>query len=108
MVPPYRVPEPTPSSPGRRGRIVAGVATAILAGAAGLWSVLSPAGPGTPPGCVDVAVASTTGGLVVRHCGTDATAWCARQAHATGTMADRARAACRAAGVEAAAARPVP
>ncbi|HZT64749.1 MAG TPA: hypothetical protein VFA11_03065 [Acidimicrobiales bacterium] len=80
MVPPYRPPEPVPSTRLRRTTAAALIGAAVTAVTVGTvaWS-LQPSPPPLPAGCVTVTMASTTGGINVRRCGSDAVAWCAQE-----------------------------
>ena len=112
MVPPYRPPRPA-AAPGASRRRVTAVAVGAAAVALGLLAAVGAVGWGravgaTPAGCVDQPVASTMGGLTVRHCGEDARAWCASAPVGGPLLSRQARDACRAAGLRSASARPVP
>ncbi len=61
----------------------------------GIWQVAGGNRPGPKGPCVDINIASSTGGALVSHCGTEARTWCAAETKATGVVAGLAQAACR-------------
>ena len=68
--------------------------------AIGVWALASGSGTKSPKGpCVSVVIASSTGGGMVRQCGTDAHSWCATEATGTGPEAREVVAQCRRAGL---------
>ena len=83
----------------RRQRRLLALVVTVLAGAV-LWAVLR-SGPATPSarGCVNLVVASSTGGGVVHDCGAAARALCRSQARAGGAFAVDVRAQCHLAGL---------
>jgi hypothetical protein len=84
----------------REGRILAVVATALVLAAAGalLWAALSGGSSSARAGCVEVTVASTTGGARARACGAEAQHWCRSRTAGQGSFAAALRESCRRAG----------
>ena len=81
--------------PDRKAAFVLG-ATVLIAGTTlGIWAVASSSGTKADRQCVSVSIASATGGATVRRCGSEARAWCAAEASATGLVASELAVACR-------------
>jgi len=77
------------------------LAAALVAVAVGVggWQLATGSGTSRSGGrCVDVTIASSTGGATIRACGQQARSLCAGQAKASGSLAEEIRAACRRAG----------
>ncbi len=100
MPPNYRQQQGAPLASHQRKAALVLTSAVVLAGAAlGVWE-LAGGGPAQPKGpCVNVVIASSTGGGGARHCGDDARDWCATERTATGAFAATAQAACRRAGL---------
>jgi hypothetical protein len=84
--------------PERRAGWAVAVGVVVIGAGLGIWQVAGGGGAGPKGRCVSINVASSTGGAFLRHCGTDARAWCTAEARAIGEVAGEARAACRRAG----------
>jgi len=86
-----------PLTRGQRRALV--LALAVLTGAVLLAVLRSTGAPASRAGCVNVVIASSTGGGIVHECGSAARSLCRAQAHARGAFAADVRAQCRLAGV---------
>jgi hypothetical protein len=79
-------------------RVIA-VALAVVLGLAG-WAIgHSTAAPSSSKGCVNVVVASSTGGGLLAHCGAAARAWCTSEFASSDALALRIQTQCRLAGL---------
>lgn len=67
----------------------------VIGAGLGIWQVASGGGAALKGPCVSINIASSTGGAMLAHCGTDARSWCAAEARETGEVAGLAQAACR-------------
>ena len=76
-----------------------GVVLAIVVGLAGWAIARSASAPSSSHGCVNVVVASSTGGDVLSHCGAAARKWCQTEFASSGPLALRIQAQCRDAGL---------
>ena len=64
------------------------------------WAVVrAPSAPTSAHGCVNVVVASSTGGGLLSQCGTAARKWCASEFASRGALAERIQEQCRLAGL---------
>ena len=80
----------------------AGIAVVLGLGGLGIWASLAPnTYAGSAAGCVNVTVASSTGGATLHYCGATARSFCRTQfaAPATDQLAVHARPQCRLAGL---------
>lgn len=95
MPPNYR--QDVPLARHERKAAAALVAALVMVGALlAVWEATGLGGGGKVGGpCVNVVIASSTGGATVTHCGKDARSWCAAEAKTTGAFALQAQAACR-------------
>ena len=93
-----------PLTRGQRRTIAAAVLVAVLA--AVLLAIRPGSTPASHAGCVRVVVASSTGGVVISHCGAAARSWCVRERAATDQLALAVQAQCRLAGLPAPARSP--
>jgi hypothetical protein len=79
-------------------RAIAGVLVVMLAVAG--WAIgRSSAAPISSHGCVNVVVASSTGGGLLSHCGAAARTWCQTEFAASDPLARRIQVQCRLAGL---------
>jgi hypothetical protein len=79
-------------------RLIAVVLVSVLALAG--WAIArSAAAPSSSHGCVNVVVASSTGGNLLSHCGAAARRWCQSEFASSGALALRVQAQCRDAGL---------
>ena len=79
-------------------RMTALVAAAVLGGAA--WAIVSPSSvPASRSGCVNVVVASSTGGGLLQRCGAAARAWCRSELGRGDPLAQLVQTQCRRAGL---------
>ena len=85
-----------PLTRGQRWMIA--VVLAAVAGVA-IWAFAAPSAPVSRDGCVNVVVASSTGGGLLTHCGAEARAWCASEFARSDILALRIQAQCRLAGL---------
>jgi len=98
MVPPVRRP-PDESLSGRErwGLIVVAMVVLLIGVIATVWAVYQSAAD-RRAGCVTATMASTTGGVTLHYCGTEAQRWCAAVFSSNDAVALHARDACTAAG----------
>jgi hypothetical protein len=83
----------------RAQRRAVGLVVVVILGTV-LWAALRSGGaPRSAAGCVNLVMASSTGGGVLHDCGAAARRLCRSQATATGAFAVDVRAQCRLAGV---------
>jgi hypothetical protein len=84
----------------KRVFVIAGCAALVLAAAAGVWAAVSPGSYGrSSNGCVNVVVASSTGGSVLHGCGAKARSMCRDAFTHTSRIAMLTRPQCRLAGL---------
>ena len=83
----------------RRQRRLIALTLVLIAGLSALAILRSSGAPASRNGCVNVVVASATGGGLLSHCGASARAWCASEYTKTDALARRVQEQCRLAGV---------
>jgi hypothetical protein len=75
------------------------VVLVVTLGLAGWAIARSSAAPTSSHGCVNVVVASSTGGGLLSHCGAAARSWCRSESAASDALARRIQEQCRLAGL---------
>jgi hypothetical protein len=93
----------------KRGLTIAAVVVVLCLAGLGVWAAVAPdTYAGSAPGCVNFTVPSSTGGATIHYCGARARTFCQSEfaAPRTDPIAERARPACRQAGIQPGAARP--
>jgi hypothetical protein len=83
----------------RRQRRLIAISLVVVAALAA-WAIARSSGaPASRSGCVNVVVASSTGGGLLSECGAAARSWCASELRHSDALARRIEAQCRLAGV---------
>jgi hypothetical protein len=86
----------------RQKRVFAaiGVLVVVLLGGLGLWGALSSDGYGASGhGCVNVTIASSTGGATLHYCGAKARSFCQQSYQNSDEISRKARPQCALAGI---------
>jgi hypothetical protein len=80
--------------------VCAGLLLLVALGGTAVWAAVRPGGYGrSSNGCVNVSVASSTGGAILHRCGPDARTWCAAEFSQHDQLAALVQAQCRLAGI---------
>ena len=83
----------------RKGAVLAAATLVAVAVGVGAWQLTTGSASAKGGGrCVDLTIASSTGGARIHACSQQARSLCAAQAKASGSLAEEIRAACRRAG----------
>lgn len=91
---------PALSPRGKRILVLAGIAVAAVCAAFGIWSAVGPDAYGpSANGCVNVTVASSTGGSTLHYCGSQAKSFCRSAYAGTDRISVLSRPQCAAAGL---------